>query len=428
MSFVAWKPRPADDLRLQGWAPEAGNLVAMSERAGFRGIVRALVGLSGLLLAGAGLAGALVFRGDVVGGDNLRRFFDSPASLGYAVQCMLIAGFAVSVFSMLASPPNRLNVPGLVGLLLTFAATAVAGYVHVPSAPAQVDCGILPEWIFLMQVFLIFAFLPLDRLFARQNERKDIVRAHDGAARLTLYGWRKDLLYLLIILILPQLALLLLFAWLPASWTFPEQMLGGHHLPALMMRWMNVRRAVAEQPLLLQVIEILLLTDTFFYVLHRLSHEVPLLWRFHAVHHAPHRLNWVAGSIQNAFDAVWLRSVPFIPIFVLGFGLLAGQISLLFYLAMQPLQHLDVRWDGGILKHLLVLPQFHHWHHVTDANGRAVNFAIVFPWLDRLFGTWSLPSRVWPRDYGIRGESDVAAGAFLPAFVAGRRPPAREGS
>ncbi len=32
-----------------------------------------------------------------------------------------------------------------------------------------------------------------------------------------------------------------------------------------------------------------------------------------------------------------------------------------------------------------------------------VNFAIHFPFLDRLFGTYHLPEGKWPKGYGIKG-------------------------
>jgi len=33
------------------------------------------------------------------------------------------------------------------------------------------------------------------------------------------------------------------------------------------------------------------------------------------------------------------------------------------------------------------VPRFHHWHHGIEEEAIDVNFAIHFPWLDRLFGT-----------------------------------------
>ena len=48
-------------------------------------------------------------------------------------------------------------------------------------------------------------------------------------------------------------------------------------------------------------------------------------------------------------------------------------------------------------------PRFHHWHHGLDKEATDVNFAIHFPFLDRLFGTYHLPDGQWPSGYGIPG-------------------------
>ena len=44
---------------------------------------------------------------------------------------------------------------------------------------------------------------------------------------------------------------------------------------------------------------------------------------------------------------------------------------------------------------------FHHWHHSGDPDARDKNFAGMFPWLDRLFGTHHAPTAQWPEIYGI---------------------------
>lgn len=53
----------------------------------------------------------------------------------------------------------------------------------------------------------------------------------------------------------------------------------------------NFREAVRAQPSWLQAVEVVLLSDLFVYWGHRLQHKVPLLWRFHAVHHSAEHLD-----------------------------------------------------------------------------------------------------------------------------------------
>jgi sterol desaturase/sphingolipid hydroxylase (fatty acid hydroxylase superfamily) len=53
--------------------------------------------------------------------------------------------------------------------------------------------------------------------------------------------------------------------------------------------------------------------------------------------------------------------------------------------------HSNVRWRLGPFEWLLTTPAFHHWHHTNDGKWRDCNYASMFPWLDRVFGTHHLP-------------------------------------
>ncbi len=49
----------------------------------------------------------------------------------------------------------------------------------------------------------------------------------------------------------------------------------------------------------------------------------------------------------------------------------------------------------------MATPRFHHWHHGIEKEAINVNYAVHFPVLDRLFGTYHLPAEAWPEGYGI---------------------------
>lgn len=55
------------------------------------------------------------------------------------------------------------------------------------------------------------------------------------------------------------------------------------------------------------------------YWTHRAYHEVPLLWRLHAVHHSV-SMDWMAGSRQHILELIITRSMVLAPIYVLGFS------------------------------------------------------------------------------------------------------------
>jgi sterol desaturase/sphingolipid hydroxylase (fatty acid hydroxylase superfamily) len=49
------------------------------------------------------------------------------------------------------------------------------------------------------------------------------------------------------------------------------------------------------------------------------------------------------------------------------------------------------------------MPRYHHWHHSSQTEAIDKNFAIHFPWIDKLFGTYYYPQH-WPEKYGLDGE------------------------
>ena len=62
-------------------------------------------------------------------------------------------------------------------------------------------------------------------------------------------------------------------------------------------------------------------SDIVLYWAHRLSHQVPFLWRFHKVHHTSERLDWVAAYREHPVDNLYTRLVENVPAMLLGFPL-----------------------------------------------------------------------------------------------------------
>jgi lathosterol oxidase len=151
----------------------------------------------------------------------------------------------------------------------------------------------------------------------------------------------------------------------------------------------------------LQVIELMLLADLVQYWVHRAFHRMPVLWRFHAIHHSIRELDWLAGSRLHLVDVVVTRALVVLPAFVLGFSEPALYTWLVIIALHGVLNHVNLRFRMRPLENLVVTPRFHYWHHAVRPVDR--NFAVHFPWIDRLFGTHHLPAGAWPGELGIEG-------------------------
>lgn len=232
----------------------------------------------------------------------------------------------------------------------------------------------LSGWLALLAA----AFVPLERWFALHPRR--FWRAGMGG----------DLAYYFLSSVLPALLLALPLALLAAGMQ--------HLLPAA---W---REGVAAWPGWCRAVLAVLVGEIGAYWGHRWSHQFPVLWRFHAIHHSAQQMDWLVHTRAHPLDMVFVRLCGLVPVFALGLaqpsgmGVRVAAIAQVISTVWGFLIHANLRWRFGALEHWVATPAFHHWHHSRQVPLDR-NFAAMFPWVDRLFGTLHLPAD-WPAAYG----------------------------
>jgi sterol desaturase/sphingolipid hydroxylase (fatty acid hydroxylase superfamily) len=149
---------------------------------------------------------------------------------------------------------------------------------------------------------------------------------------------------------------------------------------------------------------LVLVADLVQYWLHRAYHEVPLLWRLHAVHHSVKSMDWLAGSRQHLVEVLITRTLVLAVIYVLGFSkeVIDAYIVIVGFQAV--FNHANVSVRLGPLRYVIVTPNFHHWHHSQDKEALDRNYAAHFAFLDYAFGTAVKSDREWPERYGVVGD------------------------
>ena len=159
------------------------------------------------------------------------------------------------------------------------------------------------------------------------------------------------------------------------------------------------RAAVAAQPVWLQAVGVVFLSDLFVYWGHRLQHRAPFLWRFHSIHHSAEHLDWLAAHREHPLDTVYTLTLINLPAFVLGVPLhiLAGLIAFRGVWAIYI--HSNVRFRLGPVRALVGSPELHHWHHDRDRD--AGNYANISPLMDMIFGTYRCRDHE-PEAFGLR--------------------------
>ena len=187
---------------------------------------------------------------------------------------------------------------------------------------------------------------------------------------------------------------------------------------------------VAAWPFWVKLGLVLLVSDVGAYWGHRAMHSHRLLWKFHALHHSAEEMDWLVNTRAHPFDTVFVRFAALAPVYLLGLaqtgtGRIDPAVAVLtiFGTFWTFFIHANTRMRLGALEHVISSPAFHHWHH-TKNEYRDRNFAFVFPFIDKVFGTAWLPKH-WPSAYGINAKTPTTlAGQFFEPLEPARRPKA----
>ncbi len=131
----------------------------------------------------------------------------------------------------------------------------------------------------------------------------------------------------------------------------------------------------------------ILIWDFLYYWDHRLSHEHRVLWASHVNHHSSERYN-LSTALRQSWTGVVVHWV-FMPMLVLGFSpavvARAGQLNLLY----QYWVHTETinRLPFGLEK-IFNSASDHRVHHGSDAQYLDRNYAGIFIFWDRMFGSF----------------------------------------
>ena len=154
-------------------------------------------------------------------------------------------------------------------------------------------------------------------------------------------------------------------------------------------------------PVAVQIVMMLTAADFARYWLHRAFHRYDLMWRYHAVHHSPHRLYWLNVGRFHPFEKAGQYALDALPFALMGVGseVLAGYF--VFYAVNGFFQHSNCDVRLGPLNYLISGPELHRWHHselIAESNNNYGNNLIIW---DVLFGTRFLPSQREVGDLGL---------------------------
>ncbi|MEE8581003.1 MAG: sterol desaturase family protein [Myxococcota bacterium] len=241
-----------------------------------------------------------------------------------------------------------------------------------------------------LQVFMVFLILGLEFLIPFRRTWGDLRKTT-----------RADVIYFLLAAPIDQLQILLLVGLLAQTAPY-------HHFVQVFDVWPN------DAHILFQLLLVTLIVDFFKYWYHRWTHEIPLLWRYHSIHHSLDRLEMLRASYFFPLDIFLTVATGTLALLMCGVSyeliifhnVYAGITGLL--------NHSNTDLECGVFDHILNSPGHHRAHHSVHEPGSNSNYGSFFNFADRWFGT-----RYLPKDRGRTGPLGLDDSYAMPTtFIA----------
>ncbi len=293
-------------------------------------------------------------------------------SMKILMTSVIIASFFFGLLSFVLSKKKY----ALIGVVIAAASIVVGGFDVQGRAVNKTSWHLGVDWLLLDLLLMAVIFVPIELALPKN---KDQSKFHEE--------WRTDLVYFVISHLFIQ--------FFGAITQKPATLLFGRMGLTALHEW------VQSLPYVVELLFAFLIADLFQYWTHRFFHSHAYLWRFHSVHHSTVNMDWLAGSRTHFVDIFVTRSMAFIPLYVFGFSAITFNTYIAFMAIHAVLIHANTRINFGVLKYIIATPQYHHWHHCEDPEHYGKNFATIFPFLDKLFGTYYLPGKEWPAGTGL---------------------------
>ena len=133
---------------------------------------------------------------------------------------------------------------------------------------------------------------------------------------------------------------------------------------------------------------LIIIVDFVYYIAHRLSHAINILWAGHKFHHTVKSFHSAFVSLRLSPEIAFYIFPAFVPM-LFGFSIEETVIGATFVMGWDFLVHSErVPKQNWLLERVFVTPSNHRVHHSKQMKYVDKNFAVMFILWDVIFGTF----------------------------------------
>ena len=147
----------------------------------------------------------------------------------------------------------------------------------------------------------------------------------------------------------------------------------------------------------------LILLDGWMYLWHRANHAIPVLWRFHRMHHSDRHVDVTSATRFHLGEHLGSAVLRLGVIALLGVEVWQLLVYDTLVIAITQFHHADIslgRWDRR-LRWLIVTPTMHKVHHSDWQPETDSNYSTVLSVWDRLAGTFRMRAHPGTITFGL---------------------------
>ena len=163
------------------------------------------------------------------------------------------------------------------------------------------------------------------------------------------------------------------------------------------IEWLNNHQVglfyLVQAPVWVKLIVGVAVFDMVTYWFHRTAHKVPLLWRFHRVHHSDTSMDASTNFRSHPIELLlWFGTSNIVASAIFGLDLMTLGLYFLVATPFFFLEHSNLRfpkWLDKTFGLVFTTPNLHKIHHEQDQYHTDSNFSDIFILWDRIFGTYT---------------------------------------
>jgi sterol desaturase/sphingolipid hydroxylase (fatty acid hydroxylase superfamily) len=146
-----------------------------------------------------------------------------------------------------------------------------------------------------------------------------------------------------------------------------------------------------DWPFWLELALAVLLFDLAIWLQHLVTHKIPILWRFHRVHHADRDFDVTTALRFHPVEIVASAALKVGLVYLLGPSALAVLVFEILLNGTAMFNHANLRlpgWLDRVVRAVLVTPDMHRIHHSVHRDEHDSNYGFALSIWDRLFRTY----------------------------------------